>query len=517
MVPQLSVKWSGVKAPVGPGGRITKRTRTLSKDSRRGTAVALDQKVFCIQLSPSNKTVAVSYADGEIRLFDFGTGQNTAVVNPIVKGFAQKQVDFVDAVCEEKMRFPITSLRWKDDSVLISVSPSDDGLVQFWDCSAGYTKKVGASSTKTTGSTPSTTSGGQHHFASPPPERELSRIVEDNNATQVLDFARKGRSFATGGSDARIRVYDASYSRYGSLKLTFENRSETHPVGHSAPIVALRFHNTDVNLLVSCGMDSLVHLWDLLQEAPVKQLYGPTVGADGVDYGFHGLELVTGSYDPRKCIQIWDMKPSSSSAALVGGGGPEDLIDVRGKKSPSKDKKSDAVAVVRGAARGGGSSSFADHAATDEDDMPLALQIQFPKDLEMTPATEVVDGEALEPLLTKNVNQLGVQTVCFSGRANYLIASSRDELRVIERKSGKPVAAYAHDPLPSDGAGAPPPNGDAPNAPRSPAAAVANTITTIHLDTECDNLLIGDADGIMNPGPGGPSGVSRQVVSEIQT
>lgn len=30
------------------------------------------------------------------------------------------------------------------------VSPSDDGLVQFWDCSAGYTKKVGASSTKTT-------------------------------------------------------------------------------------------------------------------------------------------------------------------------------------------------------------------------------------------------------------------------------------------------------------------------------------------------------------------------------
>ena len=52
----------------------------------------------------------------------FGTGQNTAVVNPIVKGFAQKQVDFVDAVCEEKMRFPITSLRWKDDSVLISVS-----------------------------------------------------------------------------------------------------------------------------------------------------------------------------------------------------------------------------------------------------------------------------------------------------------------------------------------------------------------------------------------------------------
>eukprot|EP00392_Amoebophrya_sp_AT5.2_P016310 g16570.t1 len=110
MVPQLSVKWSGVKAPVGPGGRITKRTRTLSKDSRRGTAVALDQKVFCIQLSPSNKTVAVSYADGEI------------LVNPIVKGFAQKQVDFVDAVCEEKMRFPITSLRWKDDSVLISVS-----------------------------------------------------------------------------------------------------------------------------------------------------------------------------------------------------------------------------------------------------------------------------------------------------------------------------------------------------------------------------------------------------------
>eukprot|EP00391_Amoebophrya_sp_Ameob2_P001439 CAMPEP_0179001718 /NCGR_PEP_ID=MMETSP0795-20121207/11539_1 /TAXON_ID=88552 /ORGANISM="Amoebophrya sp., Strain Ameob2" /LENGTH=177 /DNA_ID=CAMNT_0020695169 /DNA_START=232 /DNA_END=766 /DNA_ORIENTATION=+ len=125
MVPQLSVKWSGVKAPVGPGGRITKRTRTLSKDSRRGTAVALDQKVFCIQLSPSNKTVAVSYADGEIRLFDFGTGQNTAVVNPIVKGFAQKQVDFVDAVCEEKMRFPITSLRWKDDSVLISVSMWD--------------------------------------------------------------------------------------------------------------------------------------------------------------------------------------------------------------------------------------------------------------------------------------------------------------------------------------------------------------------------------------------------------
>ena len=91
MVPQLSVKWSGVKAPVGPGGRITKRTRTLSKDSRRGTAVALDQKVFCIQLSPSNKTVAVSYADGEIRLFDFIRRRSRRTPDPAPRSGSQHQ------------------------------------------------------------------------------------------------------------------------------------------------------------------------------------------------------------------------------------------------------------------------------------------------------------------------------------------------------------------------------------------------------------------------------------------
>ncbi len=124
--------------------------------------------------------------------------------------------------------------------MLISVSPADDGLVQFWDCSSTAEAKPALSSPS---KTKLTASG--HRI----PDRELSRLTEPNNATQVLDFARKGRSFATGGADGKVRVYDASYS-YGELRTTLESRTETHKSGHSSSIVALRYHNTDVNFIL---------------------------------------------------------------------------------------------------------------------------------------------------------------------------------------------------------------------------------------------------------------------------
>ncbi len=53
----------------------------------------------------------MSYGDGEIRLFNVKDGENTTVLNAVVRNFKQQEVDFLDQAVTEQMRFPITMLR----------------------------------------------------------------------------------------------------------------------------------------------------------------------------------------------------------------------------------------------------------------------------------------------------------------------------------------------------------------------------------------------------------------------
>lgn len=141
----------------------------------------------------------------------------------------------------------------------------------------------------------------------------MQELVEEGNKTECLDFARRGTNFATGGSDARVRIYDVV-----KQVRVLSHRSDTgcfliYLYGHSSKVTALRFHPTDQNFLISCGWERLINIWDLRMDKPIKNCTGPMVTSEALDVGQHGLECLTGSTNPKESLQIWDISEKSET------------------------------------------------------------------------------------------------------------------------------------------------------------------------------------------------------------
>ncbi len=295
----------------------------------------LSQSVFSVQWDSKQKTVAACYADGEIRLFK-DSGENFKAINYVKK--KASEVDPLASITNEELRMPMTCMRWQSNNpkVLITASPFDNGLVQFWNTDDGS---------------------------------KISEIVEEKNKTECIDVAKKGTIFATGGTDRRVRIYDAAKE---CRTLAFRDDMVGQDLGHSSKVTAIRFHPTDANIMVTCGWERLINVWDLRTDAPVKSCSGPMVCSEALDVGHHGLELITGSTNPKESLQIWDLMNS---------------------------KEMELKATVR----------------YDDVDDRLSECWQ-------------------------------VQTCRFSGLSNLIIAGGTGEygLRIYDRKTGRPIAEYAH-------------------------------------------------------------------------
>ena len=101
-------------------------------------------------------------------------------------------------------------------------------------------------------------------------------------------------SFATGGRDAIIRIYDES-TKQCTLELKrdmsactyFQNKSEFCPSSHSNQINCLRFHPDNSSVLLSGGWDNVIYVWDVRASKQKAQrgIIGPHIcGNDRLVY-----------------------------------------------------------------------------------------------------------------------------------------------------------------------------------------------------------------------------------------
>lgn len=88
-----------------------------------------------------------------------------------------------------------------------------------------------------------------------------------DDTLNCLDFNCTAERLAVAGNDAKVKIYNES-SPDKELLMVLKSTGKKFP-GHSNRIFALKFNNTDENILYSAGWDDTVQINDLRVGGPV--------------------------------------------------------------------------------------------------------------------------------------------------------------------------------------------------------------------------------------------------------
>lgn len=206
---------------------------------------------FAVRYDKSDNYIAGGYSSGHIVIYDVKTSTHLR--------------------CMKLSDYPISSFRWKTSigkPVLIAVHA--DGKISQWDPISG---------------------------------KILKCIEEKDNFIMCLDYDMKGTTFATGGSDNSIRIYDDD-----TKTIITSMKSDLTNISHSNRVFSVCFgksHNYE-NLLVTGGWDNTIKFYDVRKKAIINSIFGPHIVGDSID--IKGHLLLTGSTDIRDQIKIWDIR-----------------------------------------------------------------------------------------------------------------------------------------------------------------------------------------------------------------
>jgi len=154
-----------------------------------------------------------------------------------------------------------------------------------------------------------TTSRGQVAIWSIPDGKLIAEPVDLKTTIQPSELTRDGKLFATGSTDAMLRLWDSSTGR-----MIWERR-------HGSEINALTFSH-DGRLVASAGEDRVVRMWDTATGDLVREFVGHGNEVLTVFFSPDGRRLLTGSLDFTG--RIWDTATGREIAVLPHQG---DVID----------------------------------------------------------------------------------------------------------------------------------------------------------------------------------------------
>ncbi len=168
---------------------------------------------------------------------------------------------------------PVTSIHWKpysgDKSKNILLAVNSDGNIVHWHTLSG---------------------------------KVLHVLNDKENPILCLDYNSEGSFFATAGNDKKVKIWDESMK---VLHSTMKGCSLSKP-GHSNRIFSVCFDKSDSNLLASAGWDNTVQFYDIKSGCIISSIYGPHISGDSID--IKNNLLLTGSYDTKNQIQLWDLR-----------------------------------------------------------------------------------------------------------------------------------------------------------------------------------------------------------------
>lgn len=156
----------------------------------------------------------------------------------------------------------------------------------------------------------------------------MHRIQEEKNNIFALDYSQRGDSFAIGGDDKSLKIYDDSMK---IISQKFEAGGQ-YKLGHESRIYSIAY-NKDIDrsdLLISSGWDRNIMIYDLreskiffqifiyvfnffnenlnnfLIEKIINKITGPYVCGDSID--FKGNYILSCSNNINNQMQIFDIR-----------------------------------------------------------------------------------------------------------------------------------------------------------------------------------------------------------------
>ena len=211
-------------------------------------------EIDSVAISFDGQTVACSLSNGQIQLKSLQTGRTSFSITHSKEGFA------------------VTNIKYNPYLPKTFMSISSNGIIKEWN---------------------STTPKNSWTFK------------EEENQLYALDIHSKGELFATGGSDAKVRLYNG---REKKIIQTFARAKYDiySPSGHSDRIYCVKFHPQDPNILLSGGWDNTIQCWDLRTSTASQVFQGPHSCGDSIDV--YQNTVIAGSWRTHDQLQMFDLR-----------------------------------------------------------------------------------------------------------------------------------------------------------------------------------------------------------------
>ncbi|CDW83313.1 wd repeat protein [Stylonychia lemnae] len=260
-----------------------------------------DIEIFGCAFDVKDENIAIACGDGTIRIFDQKKEHSHDPIT--IKTHQYTSLMSIDP--------PLTCLKWRKRK---------DPLASVDTYQVGVGNEVIADDPKAPNNILCVSADGCMKEVSLQSHKQVFERTDDQaNQLYALDIDNKGYHFATAGLDTQIRVYDEH-----TKKLVAKMHSTQSISGHSNRVQCLKFSPYKEEMLFSGGWDNDVFMYDLRQKEPVLGFNGPQINGEAIDI-HHGGLLLTGSYTPNNCLQLWDLRKHTEPARTIDwDGGDKD-------------------------------------------------------------------------------------------------------------------------------------------------------------------------------------------------
>ena len=258
----------GNKNKTDPDAEKTLLTMWAAKDSDTKT------HCLCVRWAPDDSVLAAGCGDGIVRLF----GPDGRLKERLGSPPAQTGAGAFSILTEKD---PVMAMRFqpnRENKLLLRVATAD-GEINLFDLKTKQAKATIQEKDKMNGDKP--------------------------NQTLAMDISEDGQTWATGGADRCVRIYNINDAKGLKVK---ELRGTMSDPGHSNRICAVRLNPQKPGIVASAGLDGTVRLWDHRSSspAPFAKITDVAVSGDALD--FNGQMLLTGSWRPTQQLQLWDIR-----------------------------------------------------------------------------------------------------------------------------------------------------------------------------------------------------------------
>ncbi|CDW82968.1 wd repeat protein [Stylonychia lemnae] len=269
-------------------------------------------ETLCVRFDEQDKYIGASYTNGTLRVFNSITGKSS--------------LTFVNNFASEEQKAPINMFRFKPAGINgqshgapahsrdMIVCVTTDGRIQYWHIP---TNKCVNQILPPEEDLHQQTQDYYDENGLPKKKKSTNPLLQ--NSTNIdttlncLDFNLTSEKLAVAGNDSKVKIYN-EHSPDKELLMTLKPTGRNFP-GHTNRVYALKFSNTEENILYSSGWDDTVQINDLREGGSVGIISGTHVCGDAIDV-CENL-LVAGNYRNQKNLMLFDLRKTNKVLQFI--------------------------------------------------------------------------------------------------------------------------------------------------------------------------------------------------------